>query len=148
MLCFALLCFELLCFALLCYAMLCFALHCVLRNTSVDPCISMHGSQWARSLRGLVVVLSDGGLSGSSAMPLGIHSWKSGKAAEYLKIHIFAVDSPFFPCWPERPKVERSSRCRPEILDSKPFHYPELPDEVEKLASSQSCPERRQSTCS
>ena len=34
--------------------------------TSVDPCISMHGSQWARSQRGLVVVLSDGGLSGIS----------------------------------------------------------------------------------
>ena len=44
----------------------------------------MHGSQWARSLRGLVVVLSDGGLSGSSAMPLGIHSWKSGKALREL----------------------------------------------------------------
>ena len=102
----AVLCIALNCLALLCCAMLCFASLCILRNTSVDPCISMHGSQWARSLRGLVVVLSDGGLSGSSAMPLGIHSWKSGKAAEYLKIHIFAVDSPFFACWPERQKLK------------------------------------------
>ena len=80
----AVLCIALNCLALLCCAMLCFASLCILRSTSVDPCISMHGSQWARSLRGLVVVLSDGGLSGSSAMPLGIHSWKSGKALREL----------------------------------------------------------------
>ena len=72
----------------------------------------MHGGQWARSPGGLVAVLSDGGLSGISAMPLGIHSWKSGKVSTIAslghfnapsKTKIFAKDSSLlFFYWKQR----------------------------------------------